>query len=137
FRSPPATSVIRPEKRALIDSAGRPRLLYVSLLRHHKNHAVLIPALARIVASYPETRLLLTVDSTTPLYPQTAQLLQQFKQMIRESGVEKNIVWLGQLTPDEVSYALAKSDLMVFPSLAESFGLPLAEAMAAVCPIVA
>jgi glycosyltransferase involved in cell wall biosynthesis len=41
------------------------------------------------------------------------------------------------LNNDEVRYALMSSDIMVFPSLSESFGLGLVEAMEVGCPIAA
>ena len=49
--------------------------------------------------------------------------------------VSRRLTWLGILNPDEVDYALRASDLTVFPSLAESFGLGLAESMAVGCPV--
>jgi glycosyltransferase involved in cell wall biosynthesis len=66
-----------------------------------------------------------------------AKVLTSVRDAVRGAGVEDRVEWLGILTPDEVVFALRNSDLLAFPSLSESFGLPLAEAMAAGCPIVA
>ncbi len=136
-RTPTAPTVLRPEKKQRIDACPRPRLIYLSVLRHHKNHLTLLHAFAKIVQTQPEARLLLTVDEQTAPCPDTALLLVQVRTLARQLGLAERVVWLGQLTPDEVAYALSQSDLLLFPSLAESFGLPLAEAMAAGCPIAA
>lgn len=48
----------------------------------------------------------------------------------------ERVDWLGVLSPSDVARELARASLFIFPSLTESFGLPLAEAMAAGLPIV-
>jgi glycosyltransferase involved in cell wall biosynthesis len=63
--------------------------------------------------------------------------VRHLQSVAEDAGAANRIVWLGILSSAEVHYLLTKADVMVFPSLAESFGLPLAEAMAAGCPIVA
>ncbi len=64
-------------------------------------------------------------------------LKKMLKNKVQMLGLEKQIIILDWLNPDEINYALANSDLLVFPSLVESFGLPLVEAMANGCPIIA
>lgn len=44
---------------------------------------------------------------------------------------------LGRLTPAELAQRYREASALLFPSLVESFGLPLVEAMASGCPIVA
>jgi glycosyltransferase involved in cell wall biosynthesis len=77
------------------------------------------------------------MDPAAALTPDVAALLVEVKRQVADSGLDRHVVWLGHLTPDEVVEAMRASDLMVFPSLAESFGLPLVEAMALGCPIAA
>jgi glycosyltransferase involved in cell wall biosynthesis len=135
YRTPLETLIIRPEKKALIDNASQPRLTYVSHPGRSKNHLALVRAMPAILKKFPSVSLLLTLDkqrSTQTLYD---LLVTEILQEAEALGVSKNIVWLGVLNSDEVTYALQSSDLMVFPSLAESFGLGLVEAMAAGCPI--
>lgn len=137
YRTPSANPVVRPEIKALIDSASRPRLIYVSHPSEHKNHAALVQALARIIKDFPSANLLLTLERKHPPNARYAAFVEEICQIAEQAGVEKRLLWLGILEPDEVAYALANNDLMVFPSLAESFGLGLAEAMAMGCPIAA
>ncbi len=56
--------------------------------------------------------------------------------LCRELGVEKNTVFLGFLKEDEKIAAYQSSDLFVFPTLYEGFGIIFLEAMASGLPIV-
>src|SRR3989442_15990800 len=44
---------------------------------------------------------------------------------------------LGFLSGEELAYLYLHAEMLVFPSLFEGFGMPLVEAMAAGCPVVA
>jgi glycosyltransferase involved in cell wall biosynthesis len=137
FRTLSLNPLIRPEKKASIDNSSHPRLIYVSHPSEHKNHINLIKALPSIIKSFPNTQLLLTLEKSNPPNARYATLIREMTKAAREVGVDNNLVWLGILTPGEVNYALSNSDLMVFPSLAESFGLGIVEAIAIGCPVIA
>jgi len=53
-----------------------------------------------------------------------------------ESRYPINYEWLGPLGKDEVNAAYRKSHVLVFPSLAEGFGLVITEAMASGIPVI-
>jgi len=55
---------------------------------------------------------------------------------IRRMRLEKNVELKGYLTDEQVSEEYKNSDVFVFPSLQEGFGIPLVEAMAAGLPII-
>lgn len=137
YRTPSANPVIRSGKKAMIDGASRPRLIYVSHPSEHKNHVALVQALARIIKDFPSANLLLTLERKYPPNARYTAFVEEICQIAEQAGVEKQLLWLGILGSDEVANALASSDLMVFPSLAESFGLGIVEAMAMGCPIAA
>jgi glycosyltransferase involved in cell wall biosynthesis len=137
YRTPTATPTVRPEKKTLIDGTPRPRLIYVSHPDKHKNHETLVRSLKLLAKAVPNIRLLLTLEQNFETDQYYASCVQRIQRTVQAEGVADRLVWLGWLNPNEVTYALQSSDLMVFPSLAESFGLGLAEAMAADCPIVA
>lgn len=137
FRTTSVNSVIRHEKKALIDGASRPRLIYVSHPSEHKNHAALVRALPRIIKDSPSANLLFTLEHEHPPNARYTSFVKEINRIAEQAGVAKQLVWLGILDPEEVSYALACSDLMVFPSLVESFGLGIVEAMAMGCPVAA
>lgn len=142
YRTPGNGTDIRPEKKKLVDTAPRPRLIYVSHPSTHKNHITLLKAWSYIRKTMPDASLLLTLEPK--LYKsrrKTERLYDSFLKPILDyaENIPKpdNIVWLGFLNAEEVNFALSNSNLMVFPSLSESFGLGLVEAMCAKCPIIA
>lgn len=137
FRTPSENPKIRPEKKALIDNASKPRLIYVSHPGGSKNHLPLIKAMPHILETFPSASLLLTLEKQRSSDPNYNSRVDEILGQAESLGVSRRLIWLGILNPDEVDYALRSSDLTVFPSLAESFGLGLAESMAAGCPIAA
>lgn len=55
----------------------------------------------------------------------------------REYGIGDLVTQLGYVSVEELAYLYVHAELMVFPSLFEGFGIPLVEAMAAGCPVLA
>ena len=47
YRTPAPAPTIRPEKRAMVDSAGRPRVIYVSHPSEQKNYQRLLEAIPK------------------------------------------------------------------------------------------
>src|SRR6185295_8187388 len=63
------------------------------------------------------------------------ELENYLKTLVRELGVEESVFFLGwQSNPFKF---IARSDIFVLPSLTESFGLVLVEAMACGLPVIA
>jgi glycosyltransferase involved in cell wall biosynthesis len=141
YRTPSAVAILRPEKKFLIDGANRPRLIYVGHPSYHKNHMALLRAMPRILEVFPSANLLLTLEkdrsSFPPSYGEFVPLIESLRKEAERLSVSQRLVWLGILDQGEVEYALQSSDLMVFPSLTESFGLGLVESMVAKCPVAA
>jgi glycosyltransferase involved in cell wall biosynthesis len=137
FRTPSINPAIRSEVKAQIDFMTRPRLIYISMPRHHKNHIILIRAFSSILKIFPEASLILTEGKVDPHDHNMTLVKRDLKYEIQKLGIFDRVFWFEWLTPGEVNYAHASSDLMIFPSLTESFGLPLAEAMSVGCPIIA
>lgn len=96
----------------------------------HKNHDVLLQAL-RLLRSERglDVELVLTGFEQPNGYPLAAKAV--------EHGVEKHVHVLGYVTVEELVYLYRRARLLAFPSLFEGFGIPLVEAMAAGCPVVA
>jgi glycosyltransferase involved in cell wall biosynthesis len=56
---------------------------------------------------------------------------------IRESGYENDVIFPGYVEQNDLPYIYNLAELFIFPSVYEEFGIPLLEAMACGCPIVA
>jgi len=137
YRTSSTHPQIRKEVRETILSTSRPRLIYISHPSEHKNHLNLLRSLPIMIKVWPSLKLLLTLEGNQFPNKRYASFIAEIRKTAIALDVEKNLTLLGILKPDEVYNALSNCDIMVFPSLSESFGLGLAEAMAAGCPIAA
>ena len=99
-------------------------LLAVSDIYVQKNFANLLRAFARISAGHPDVRLMIAgrpVD--TALY----RTLQAF---VADHGLDRRVQFLGTVAPKELAELYRRCAVFVFPSMVETFGNPLVEAMA-------
>jgi glycosyltransferase involved in cell wall biosynthesis len=133
----PFRPIPRPEAAALLQQlflerglalAGDPRgfVLNVGGGQWYKNR----PALLRIYASLkeclnPSPRLLMIGK---PLSPELTQLA-------RELGIESDLTLLSDVSGKHLEAAYRAAEALIFPSLEEGFGWPVAEAQACGCPV--
>ncbi len=61
----------------------------------------------------------------------------RFMSNVRSAGLEERIVTPGSVSPDRVRAFLRESDLFVFPSFFEAYGIAPAESIAAGVPVIA
>lgn len=95
-------------------SVGGLRLFYPAAYYPHKNHALLAEADKAGLLRPLVERVVVTIEG--------------------DSG--GTLDYRGHLTPAEILKVYAASDALIFPSLEESYGLPLVEAMTIGLPIV-
>ena len=113
--------------RTELDLAGRgPILINVARLDPGKRQIDLIPMMARVVGRHPDALLLIVGDGEERANLEAA---------IAAAGLGRSIALVGRR--DDVPALLRASDLFVFTSFSESFGLVIAEAMAAALPVAA
>ncbi len=117
----------RPE-RTFDAAASRDRILYVGTDRPHKNLARVIEAYGLARRLRPDLPRLEIVGGL-----RTPDLL---KEAMRRAGVEEHVVLRGHVSEGELETCYARAELLVFPSLAEGFGLPILEAMVRGVPVV-
>lgn len=103
-------------------------LLYVGRLAEEKNLDFLLRAFARIATIRPKARLLLVGKGP---HEHKLRLLSE------KLGLVGRAIFAGSIPHTEVPHYAAAADLFVFPSLLETQGLVLIEAMAAGTPVVA
>ncbi|MBI2984451.1 MAG: glycosyltransferase [Candidatus Kerfeldbacteria bacterium] len=101
-------------------------IAFIKKLRPIYGFDVLLRALAIVVRDYPDVHVLITDQADA-----------QINGLVRSSGVQQNVTFVGRLTSGEVVELLRRSDLMVMPSRSESFGVAALEAAACGLPVVA
>lgn len=116
--------------RALLGAMGvhGPFLLYPAHSWPHKNHARLVQAIEMADRELPaEIQVVLTGNPFPPDHPAAA--------MLRRHSRQSRIVHLGYRSPLEFRALLQSCTALVFPSLFEGFGMPVAEALIAGKPV--
>jgi len=112
-------------------------LLYVSHYARHKNFDTLVAAIPEIKRRVKRPiRLVVTVRIGEGVEWCGWDTSITARRM-RECDVEEAVVQLGTVPHEELPALYRRCDVFVFPSYLESFGQPLAEAMAAGLPVVA
>ncbi len=103
--------------------------VYVSDGEAHKNHHRLLQAWSLLAEQGLRPSLALTLG------PRHAKLIAQAESLARQHGL--NLHNTGPLTRAQVIDLYRRSGALIFPSMLESFGLPLLEAVDAGLPVLA
>ncbi|MHB8788701.1 MAG: glycosyltransferase family 4 protein [Desulfobulbaceae bacterium] len=96
----------------------------------HKNHDMLLRALAWL-----RDHENMTVHGVFTGFDQDNGY--PLEEKAKEYGIADQVTQLGYVSVEELAYLYGHAELLVFPSLFEGFGIPLVEAMAAGCPVLA
>lgn len=103
-------------------------LLYAAALLPHKNHERLLQAFREIIKTMPDCMLVLT-GAWEKGYDKIAAVVSAL-------GLRHNVIMLGWLPFEDIVAIYRGSELFVYPTLHEGFGLPILEAMASGVPVV-
>ncbi|TLS52018.1 glycosyltransferase family 4 protein [Paenibacillus antri] len=96
----------------------------------HKNHKMLLTALSMFRHNHPEFDLHLCL---------TGSLWKEQKVLhdaIDVLGLKDKVHYLGYVPDEELSVVMSRSAFVIFPSLFEGFGIPVAEAMSLGVPVL-
>jgi glycosyltransferase involved in cell wall biosynthesis len=108
----------------------KPFVLFVSSLWRYKNCAGLLKAWA-IAREELGDRQLVVVGGG-----KHEQHVADLHALTRELGITADVVFVGAVPLNETARFYQAADVLVYPSLNETFGLPILEAMASGCPVV-
>jgi glycosyltransferase involved in cell wall biosynthesis len=97
----------------------------------NKEFDVLIAALPRLQRRFPRARLVLTGT------PDESRWSRRSADLAERLGVAQSVCFAGAVPNERVPDLIQQARLLVFPTWCESFGLPLAEALAMGAPAVA
>lgn len=116
----PGPATPEPELRRRFGLGRSPLVLATSARRGHKNLIRLLDAFARVETA-PAPALVL------PGYPTGAE--SELEAQIDDLGLSDRVHLLGWIDDADLDGLYSACELLVFPSLAEGFGLPVLEAM--------
>ncbi|MCA1675854.1 MAG: glycosyltransferase family 4 protein, partial [Actinobacteria bacterium] len=108
----------------------KPFVLFVSSLWPYKNCEGLLRAFAAAGAELGGRQLVIVGPGRDVAY------VTELRALADELGIAEDIVWVGGVPLEETVHFYRAADVFVYPSLNETFGLPLLEAMACACPVV-
>jgi glycosyltransferase involved in cell wall biosynthesis len=107
-------------------------LLYPTHAAPHKGFDVLFRMLASLKSHRSDFTLFTTIANED--WPAG---VRQFPQLMEALGIRDHVVITGRVPQQSIGTLYEQADLMVYPSLCESFGFSLLEAMGHCLPIVA
>lgn len=111
----------------IIESKERLTYLYVSLANPHKNHKRLIESFCTFYDKHKKGRLILTVGK------EFIDVLNLIDEKLNSKYPIEN---LGYIDRNDLLQHYQSSEYLIFPSLTESFGLGLVEAIESGCKII-
>lgn len=103
--------------------------LYPAITYPHKNHLVLLEALAQVLKAHPDIALVLTGGR--------GSMETRIASTVRELGIENNVKRLGYVPGRDLDAMYHEAIALTFPSRFEGFGAPILEAMMRECPVIA
>lgn len=121
--------------QSVIDAAGesdwdgQPRLLAVTSADPHKDNETALQVLKLLRERAPDLDWRLEIAHTGRLDREKARAGQL--------GLSASVEFLGTLTPKQLAARYRRAHCLIFPSRIEGFGIPVVEAMAYGCPVVA
>lgn len=119
-----------PAPLATGSGGGAVRLLCVGALRAGKGHDVLLAALRMV----PQGGWSLTCAGSLTCDPGTAA---QVRGLVSRLHLDPSVTLLGELDEQALGASYASADLLVHPSLCETYGMAVAEALARGLPVIA
>jgi glycosyltransferase involved in cell wall biosynthesis len=133
----PPSPASQPERENANPPAPVVKLLYVSLYSEHKNLNTLLRAMPLLNQGGAGQFLLQT--TADPAWEGAAWTVthREDSALARQPEVAAAVRFVGPLSREQTARLYLDSDVFVFPSLTESFGFPMAEAMSCGLPVVA
>jgi len=111
-------------------------ILYPAATYPHKNHAMLLEAFATVTKT-ADVSLVLTGAVGAGAWGSAHSTRTDLADLVARLGIDDQVQALGYVTSEQLAALYAGASLLAFPSRFEGFGIPVLEAMAAGCPVVA
>jgi glycosyltransferase involved in cell wall biosynthesis len=115
----PRSALLAPELQPMRDAPEGRRMLFVGQLFAHKNVGVVVDAMPELRRHFPDLKFFISGPLT------------------HEFRTGPGVVYLGAISDGVLREAYELATLLIMPSLHETIGLPMPEAMSAGTPVVA
>jgi glycosyltransferase involved in cell wall biosynthesis len=116
------------ELRKRIGLTSERYVLFIGGADPRKNHQIFLEA-AEMVRKKLGSRMLVLVGS--PIHP-----FGNYEETARRRSLREKVLCPGRLSTNDLQLLYSSTDLFVFPSLYEGFGMPVLEAMACGAPVL-
>jgi glycosyltransferase involved in cell wall biosynthesis len=110
-------------------------ILYPAATYPHKNHVVLVNAFAEVVKRHDVT-LVLTGAVGAGAWGSAHSTRAEISDLIARLGLDRHVLMPGYVTAEQLGVLYEEASMLAFPSRFEGFGIPVAEAMSAGCPVI-
>lgn len=130
--------LLRPEIKKIdvssvkLISKDKFRIFYPAAPLIYKNHKIIIEALALLKKENPKS-----IENIECIFTFRSGENLEIDELIKKYKLEDTIKLIGKISYENVLEYYKSSDLLIFPSYLETFGLPLAEAQQFDLPIIA
>ncbi len=126
FFAPADDSAVSRSAAAKILATNAPYFLVLGASQPYKDHPAALRAFAAVAKHDERLVLVQRRGAKSALYALALEL-----------GIASRVVWRDSLSREEVLILLQSATALIHPSRLEGFGLPVLEAMASGCPVVA
>jgi len=110
------------------EKTKNPLFTYVGRLKPYKNVDIAIEAFAEVAGLYPNAQFLVIGEGES---------LTSLEKLTRELNIENNVTFTGRVSEAQKARLLAKSWVVLQPSMIEGWGITVIEANAAGTPVIA
>lgn len=107
-----------------------PVFISVGTISPRKNYSFLLDAFETLWKTFPDIRLAIIGK-----YGWQAEEIRS--RLVNHRERYPNLLWFDDLNDTELEFTYSNARALVFPSLAEGFGLPIVEALSCGCPVLA
>jgi glycosyltransferase involved in cell wall biosynthesis len=107
-------------------------ILFVGNVKPHKNIKRLVESFEIVLKEFPELKLVIVGKKENFITG-----VEGLKELLDNKNLNQKVIFTGYIEDEDLPSVYKNSELLVFPSLYEGFGLPPLEAMASGVPVVA
>lgn len=125
---PPSLDTVDPAVAEVLAHPD-PFIVYPAVTHTHKDHATVLRAVAAVGSAGRRVRLVLTGAA--------GDADADVDALVRQLDLDDQVTHLGRVEREVLDLLIARAEALVFPSRFEGFGIPVLEAMALGCPVIA